>query len=223
MKFSYSIKQRITPRNKFIVEYCGAVSGRTVLDIGCSYGWLEQALLAKKVKRIMGIESTEGSFYNAKKEVPKAEFKVGSASKIPYSDKTFDMVVFLEVLEHVPKGEEDDSFKEIFRVLKKGGKLILSTPNSHFLSCLLDPVWYFGHRHYKVKWIVKMLKENGFEVREVFLYGKFWELVRMLPHYFFKWVLKMEDPLKEFFFKRIENDGKDKDGYAYIYLKATKK
>jgi len=222
-KFSFKIKNRLTARNKFVIDYCGRVEGKRVLDIGCSFGWLEKALLAKGARDVVGIEPEKSLFYDAIKEVPGAKFKIGSALKIPFKKETFDITIFLEVLEHLPKGSERIAFSEISRVTKKGGRLIFSTPNNHLLSCLLDPAWYFGHRHYNLSFLKKVLAEYGFQIEDIFLYGGIWELFRMISHYFFKWVFNKEDPFKSFFEKRIADDGNKTDGYAYIYLKAIKK
>lgn len=222
-KFSYRIENRLTSRNEFVIDYCGEVKRKSILDVGCSYGWLEKALLAKGAKRVVGIEPEERLFYNARKEVPGARFMVGSATEIPFKSNTFDTLVYFEVLEHLPVGAEDKAISEITRVLKKGGKLIFSTPNRHLISCLLDPAWYFGHRHYCLVYLNNLFLEKNLAIDEVFLYGGIWELLRMVSHYFFKWVLGREDPFKEFFNQKIKNDGQKKDGFAYIYLKATKK
>ena len=53
------------------------------------------------------------------KRVKEATFIKASATKIPISDGTADIVVMFDVLEHVPKSEEKDALKEANRILKK--------------------------------------------------------------------------------------------------------
>ena len=48
---------------------------------------------------------------------------------LPYSNCSFDFVNMVEVIEHIPRGEVAFYLSEIRRVLKPGGKLLLSTPN----------------------------------------------------------------------------------------------
>lgn len=220
--FSDSIEDRITPRNNFVFEFCGDVKGKTILDIGCSFGWYEKMAVENGVKSIIGVEPDKKFFHYARKEVPQANFVEGSAEHLPCKDSYFDKVVMLEVLEHLPLGSENFAVMEVFRVLKPNGEFILSTPNKHPLSCLLDPAWYFGHRHYSLNFIRKLLKYNGFTVQNEFVYGGFWELFRMLPHYFFKWILKKEDPFKNYFEKKIAVDKNNPNNFAYIYIKSTK-
>lgn len=221
-KFADSIENRITPRNNFVFEFCGDVKGKTVLDIGCSFGWYEKMAVGNGVKSAVGMEPDEKYFYQAKKEVPQANFIVGSAQNLPFKNDSFDKAVMLEVLEHLPSKSEHKAIKEISRILKPKGEFILSTPNLHPLSCLLDPAWYFGHRHYSLKSIKRLVEINGFSVQEVFIYGGFWELFRMIPHYFFKWIFNLEDPFKKFFEKKIIQDKNNPNNYAYIYIKAVK-
>lgn len=220
--FSYSIKERMTPRNDFVFKFCGEVKEKNILDIGCGFGWYEKMAVENCAGSIIGIEPDEKSFRNARNEVKGAHFKIGTAIKLPFKNSSFDKVVMLEVLEHLPKNTEEKALEEISRVLKPGGELVISTPNLHFLSCLLDPVWLFGHRHYRLSQIIDILKRKGFSVERTFIYGGFWELIRMCPHYLFKWLLNAEDPLKIFFEKKMLPDRDNPNNFAYIYIKARK-
>lgn len=221
--FSYSIKERMTPRNDFVSRFCGEVKEKNILDIGCGFGWYEKMAIENGAKSITGIEPDKKNFQQTANEIPKAKFVVAAAENLPFCNCSFDKVVMLEVLEHLPKGTEYKSIKEVYRVLASNGEFILSTPNKHFLSCLLDPAWYFGHRHYSLNQVKKIVEKNGFLINKVFVYGGFWELFRMIPHYFFKWVFKKEDPFKKIFEKKMKKDKNNPNNYAYIYIKAVKK
>ncbi len=222
MKFSYSIKDRLTPRHDFIEKFCGNLKGERILDIGCSFGWLEQFALKEKASEAVGIEPEEKLFFNARQEVPQAKFIIGRAEKLPFRDRTFDKVIMLEVLEHLLPGREEKAFAEANRVLAPSGTFILSTPNFGLLNILLDPAWFLGHRHYRLSWLKKELVKAGFKIEKVFFYGGFWEMFRMIPHYIFKWILRREDPFKSFFEKKMALDQK-KEGTAFIYIRAVKK
>jgi ubiquinone/menaquinone biosynthesis C-methylase UbiE len=174
-------------------------------------------------KEVVGIEPKETSFHSAKKEVKKAKFVIGSGLKIPFKNNSFDIVVMFEVLEHLPRGSENQCLAEIFRVLKPKGKIILSTQYQNIISCFLDPAWYFGHRHYSKKNIGKLLKENDFVINKIVLNGRFAEIFMTLSHYFFKWILKREDPFVNFWKKKLSKELKDEKGFASMYISATKK
>lgn len=54
---------------------------------------------------------------------------LGKGEKLPYPDASFDVVNFMEVIEHVPQEAIGEILKEIRRVTKPGGFLMISTPN----------------------------------------------------------------------------------------------
>lgn len=122
-----------------------------------------------------------------------------------------------DVIEHVPKNTEIDCLKEINRVLKGNGNLIFSTPNDHLLSNILDPAWYFGHRHYKVSEIKHFLEESGFQVEGIEYGGSFVELISMIFLYLFK-IFGMEIPFKKYSDRlRDKEYGTDK-GLKFVTL-----
>lgn len=111
------------------VEAARLVSGN-VLEIGCGWGrGLE--LLTKAADQYTGIDKNEDLIAALSAEYPKATF---IAANIPplsrVANDTFDYIVTFQVIEHI---ENDDLFiKEAHRVLKPGGKLLLTTVNKTF-------------------------------------------------------------------------------------------
>ena len=53
--------------------------------------------------------------------------KVDITRTFPYEDQSFNIVIAIEVSEHIP--DHENFFQEVHRILKPGGKLYLSTPN----------------------------------------------------------------------------------------------
>lgn len=91
--------------------------------------------------RNLGSESNiDLSFYSTSKE--SNNFVLGSGEYLPYKNETFDNVSMIEVIEHVHNPTQ--ALIECLRVLKKGGKLHLTTPNLAHLSISL--VYLIGHR-----------------------------------------------------------------------------
>lgn len=137
---------------------------KDILDIGC---WTGAFLnLAKNdAKSLSGIDPGVEAIRVAKKLVPKGNFKIGEAQNLSFKNKSFDTVTLLEVLEHVPAGNEQKVITEIHRVLRPKGHLILSTPNNNIISILGDPAYFLiGHRHYSMSYLEKLLKSNGFKI-----------------------------------------------------------
>ncbi|MEN3371119.1 MAG: hypothetical protein V7609_3262 [Verrucomicrobiota bacterium] len=78
---------------------------------------------------------------------------------IPFADNSFDLVTMFDVLEHI----EDDSgaLREIFRVLKRDGMLILTVPAYRFLWGAQDEISHHKRR-YRASEIKQRLHEAGF-------------------------------------------------------------
>jgi len=116
------------------VEAANIVSGN-VLEIGCGWGrGLE--LLNKAASQYTGIDKNEELIQALSAEYPNAAFIAANIppltgrNGVPLADNTFDYVVTFQVIEHI---ENDDLFiKEAHRVLKPGGKLLLTTVNKTF-------------------------------------------------------------------------------------------
>lgn len=110
--------------------------GNLVLDLACGNGYGTNILgsVANNVK-VIGGDISEDTLAICRKRYSKAEnleFKFIDATKIDYPDNYFDVIASFETIEHTTKYEQ--MVKELSRVLKKGGILLLSTPNSKVTS-----------------------------------------------------------------------------------------
>lgn len=121
----------LAARYEWILRLAGDVRGKRVLDLGCGDGVLSY-LLAAKGADVIGADSSEDGLAHANKETAKryvsgsCKFISASAYEVPLPDESFDVVVSCEVIEHLPEPEK--MLTEARRLLKKGGKLILTTP-----------------------------------------------------------------------------------------------
>jgi ubiquinone/menaquinone biosynthesis C-methylase UbiE len=119
-------------RQRFMMQYLA--SGNSVLNIGVGAGVLEKLALQKSIdiysldpssKTIEQIQTKLGLGSNA---------QTGYAQNIPFTDNKFDAVVMSEVLEHLTDEELDAALREVFRVLKANGVLLISTPYDESLE-----------------------------------------------------------------------------------------
>ncbi len=101
--------------------------GRRVLDAGCGVGWGTGLLVAAGASTATGLDLDVDAIADARQRVPAAQFVVGDLARLPWETGSFDLVVCLEVLEHVAKQEL--ALDELARVLAADGLLLVSSPN----------------------------------------------------------------------------------------------
>jgi ubiquinone/menaquinone biosynthesis C-methylase UbiE len=146
--------------NKTTIEHlhryalaCEFAEGKVVLDIASGEGYGAN-LLSNNASFVYGVDIDKETVIIAEEKYIKSNLKFlhGSTSKIPLEDSTVDLVVSFETIEH--HNEHEQMMKEIKRVLKAEGILIISTPDKKFYSDL---------RNYKNPFHVKELYKNEFE------------------------------------------------------------
>jgi len=99
-----------------------------VLDIGCGEGRNMQSIL-ENTSNIYGIDTDSKAVEDAKNRfegIETVQVVCTSADKLPFKDETFDVVTFLMILPNL-EDKKVSSVAETVRVLKKDGKMILST------------------------------------------------------------------------------------------------
>jgi len=130
-----------TTRFNEVSKFIEPVNGK-ILDIGSADGMFTKVILDKsKTKEIIGIDVLKNSVDWANshwKKNKKMKFKVGDAHKLEFKKNSFDAVFALEVMEHVFKPQT--VLKEIKRVLKKNGYVIILVPTDNILFTI---IWWF--------------------------------------------------------------------------------
>ncbi len=118
-------KYFITRRHIFLDKYLEGKQGVS-LDVGCGQGFFTEFLLDKGFDS-HGIEVRE-EYLEFAKENGKANYSLGSAESIPFEDNKFDLIILFATLEHIV--DRAEALKEINRVLKADGILIVTVPNT---------------------------------------------------------------------------------------------
>ena len=105
-------------------------AGTAILDVGCGTGNFSLKL-ARLGCSVTGIDISEKMLGSARKKSRKegfpAEFLLMDASDLRFADESFDAVVSMAALEFMQ--DQQKTLDEMFRVLKKGGKLLVGTIN----------------------------------------------------------------------------------------------
>lgn len=129
------------------------------LDIGCGTGSNLRALVSAGLYPI-GLDQ---SIYALTLVRKKGEYPVlaGDLNHLPFKTKSVGVIIAMDILEHLD--DDDNGLIESYRVLSKGGILIITVPAFNFLWGIQDIVT--GHkRRYSRKEITNKLKAAGFEV-----------------------------------------------------------
>lgn len=134
-----------------------------VLDVGCGTGYTA-ALLSGKGARVVGIDLGIESLAEAAISNPSSLFLRADASAIPFENETFDMVIMLDALEHIP--DDRSALREIFRVLRSGGVLLMTLPAFPWLWSYRDEQ-AGHHRRYTRRNLEELLAAVGFELEEI--------------------------------------------------------
>ncbi|MEP6953447.1 MAG: methyltransferase domain-containing protein [Solirubrobacteraceae bacterium] len=114
-----------------------AKRGDALLDVGCASGYYTTRYLVRGGSAV-GIDVAESSLTLARQRASRAgvearcEFRAGDLRSLPADDGSFDVVLATEVLEHVR--EQEQALRELARVVRPGGTLIVSSPS------VLDPL-----------------------------------------------------------------------------------
>ncbi len=206
-----------------------------ILDLGCGDGIFTEVFLGKG-KKIIGVDIDEKALTEAKKRDVYQELVKAKAGSLPFRNDQFKTVLANSSLEHIKNLKP--SLEEIYRVLTKGGTLVLTAPSEkrkkYFAGRLHNH--FFGHRHcWSGKKWQRELGKVGFRKidyqylasnRTCFLSGLFlvfcpigW-LEKKLFGCFLGW-RKLTTPALYLFLKNFPDEVLDEDG-AVIVVKAEK-
>jgi len=116
-------------RFREVLEHADLAPGQRVLDLGC--GWAYGSHWARERGcRVTGIDLGFDQLQWASRSLPAGLGLVGANAKaMPFPDASFDRAVSVEMMEHVFRPDRPAVFAEIARVVKRGGRVALSTPN----------------------------------------------------------------------------------------------
>jgi len=148
-------------KRRFIGQFIDAYVQKkkvTILDVGCGTGKNMEEL--SQYGNVWGIDVSEEALSFCKKRGI-AQITKGEIEHLPFNDDTFDVVCALDVLEHVNDGL---SVREIKRVLKDNGFIIITVPAFSWLWSKWDEILHHKRRYTK-KQVEDILIREGFAIK----------------------------------------------------------
>lgn len=111
-------------RSRLAYMAAAELVGGEVLEIGTGTGYGIE-IIAPHTTRFTTLDKHRSPKVN---KLPRGvEFREAKVPPLPFDDQTFDYVVSFQVIEHIKRDKE--FVREVYRVLKRGGRFIVTTPN----------------------------------------------------------------------------------------------
>ena len=199
-----------------------------VLDIGVAFGHLAILIKEQLGHKVfcIDVERDETPYWRRRLEKEGIIFKPCDLTKdaIPFESEAFDVVLFCEVLEHLTT-HPSLVFKEINRVCKKGGTLILSTPNFTYLLnriltlCGKTPQSIEftkgkGAEHFRLytaNEVTRILQLKGFKIDTVQYWSPPMRRIKGITRKFFYMILSVKRSFREYILVKAEKLQNDED------------
>jgi len=155
-----------------------------ILDMGCGESILP-SFISKNYQcnitatDILDVKNIQGEFFKKTRSIVregKFEFKIEDATNLSFSDETFDSVYAVSSIEHIPNDGDSKAFKEMLRVAKPGGKIVVTVPFSNkFLEQKTADHYQGFERRYDYENLKKRLLDfyKGDKIELCFLDAKF--------------------------------------------------
>lgn len=173
LEFDYFRSDKLTPaeirRTQYTLSLCPIKPGMRILDVGSGRGWFSLAA-AKLGAEVTALDLSEANLARIKEADPRIDTVFGDACAIPELGR-FDLIVALEVLEHLP--EPELALRSILGRLKPEGTLLVTVPYKEVIRYTLcihcnhkTPI--NAHLHsFDRQSLSALLVKNGFRVKTV--------------------------------------------------------
>lgn len=150
--------------------------GQSLLDVGCFAGTFLSLACPERFSRQLGVDvlPAQIDYANRNYGAPHREFRyLKSITALSGVDEQFDCITLIEVIEHLTAAEIEALFTHLGRLLRKGGQLVVTTPNYASTWPLLEFLLNrFGDVNYAEQHITRLTYFN-FERKLSALYPRF--------------------------------------------------
>jgi ubiquinone/menaquinone biosynthesis C-methylase UbiE len=141
-EFLKSDGENLSRRLKQAFAFADVTAGMAVLDLGCGRGEIVRHV-ARLGADSYGIDYSRVSVEMTRRVMANEPGKHGvarsDAKALPFSDASFDRVLMFDVVEHLHPWELDTCLREVYRVLKPGGQIIVHTAPNRWYDAYAYP------------------------------------------------------------------------------------
>lgn len=209
-------------RNKTCLQFAsGIIEGADILDVGCWAGAFA-SMAVGKARSVTAVDIEPLALDVARSRTAEVRFVEGSVLSLPFAEFSFDVVTLWDVLEHLLPESEGAALREIARVLRPAGHLILSVPNDSLLAKALDPMYFpRKHRHYSPGVLERMLESSGFIVEQEAVLGGLITTFDFLLFCVWKYALGKPGPSWARYKRICERDSR-REGFVELFIRARR-
>lgn len=143
-------------------RYVPPAPSTQILDAGCGSGMLLKDLHGRGYGRAFGLDAIARAIALARRRNLSALVR-GSVDALPFADSQFDAVVSLDVLQHQLVPDDVAAMREMCRVLKPGGILMVNLPAYEWLRSPHDAAGH-GRQRYRAGELRSKLGAAGFDI-----------------------------------------------------------
>ena len=139
-------------------------SSGKVLDAGCGVGRPVSQFLVKKGFKVTGVDISQRMIDLARENVPEGSFYQGNILTLDFSDNSFDGIICVYTLWHIPRKDHSSIIRNFHRMLKENGILVINTGihESEGMSQFFgEPMLWSTNDPMKT---LAFVKERGFDI-----------------------------------------------------------
>jgi 2-polyprenyl-3-methyl-5-hydroxy-6-metoxy-1,4-benzoquinol methylase len=135
-----------------------------ILDVGCAAGFMLHDVRGLGYQNVSGFEPDEKLAAIGRANGLEISSGISTTEFLAKHVCAFDVILLMDVLEHMPKGEQIDLLAAIYRSLKPGGRIICSVPNA---GAAIASFWryndYTHHDAFTADALSFVLEQAGFQ------------------------------------------------------------
>lgn len=169
-KHFVNLRKNFSSYSSSLLDFVGsATRSRSLLDVGCGFGWLVLEAKKRGFSQVVGIDQSKPFVEMGKKKL-KLDLRVTSLEKFKTREK-FEVITLNHVMEHISDPKE--FLAKTKDLLTKGGLLVVASPNIDSLMFKLFKTRWYGLQPGEHQWqftprsLSTLLESNGFRTQGV--------------------------------------------------------